>query len=68
MIPSLDLTNKKLYFDIFFKSKYKYDVESAISICDELWDDSLNDKMILGYLKTANESYLGAFLKNERYN
>lgn len=64
MIPSMDTTFKQLFFDIFFKSKYVYDVEAAISICDSLWDDSLNDKMILGYLKTANEAYLRAFLKN----
>lgn len=63
-LPSLSLSEKLLYFNNFYNSSYIYDFESALSICDQIWDDSFNDLLIEGYLKSGNDSFLKAFLKS----
>jgi hypothetical protein len=63
-LPTLSRTEKILFFNNFYYSRFIYDVESALSICDQIWDDSFNDFLIEGYLRSGNETYLKEFLKS----
>lgn len=62
ILPFLNISYKYLFFNIFYKSKYIYDVISALSICSELWKDSFNDMILGDYLNKKNEVYLKTFL------
>lgn len=64
LIPHLPISYRKLFFDIFFNSKYIYDAISALSICKEIWNDSLNETILNDYLKNGNDIFLNTFIKN----
>ncbi|MPM68248.1 hypothetical protein SDC9_115179 [bioreactor metagenome] len=62
-IPHLNKPDKILFFNTFFRSRFAYDVESALSICDQIWEDSFNNIILEGYLRSGNERFMTTFLK-----
>lgn len=52
------------FFDLFYKSKYKYEVRAAMSISKYIWDDSFNKIAIECYLEYKDDYLLEIFMKN----
>lgn len=64
LLKRLSKTHYIDFFNTYFYSKYYYENTIALSICDKIWTDKLNQELLEKYLENRKKIYLITLLEN----